>query len=104
MNLSAHRSVAADREQNGLARPDTRSTCAALNTGVDGIAAECGGCATWHRRVYDASHPPLQPPSANQVALGMEVDDRVAASRPGCQIVPTPALDSLCGWLPAALY
>ncbi len=81
---------------------------AAVSAGVDGIAADCGGCltcATCHVFVDVAWAARLPAPSADEVAmLDMTATPREASSRLSCQIELTAALDGLIVRLPATQY
>ncbi len=81
---------------------------AALAAGVDGIAADCGGClncATCHVVMAPGWAAELPPPSADEVAmLEMTAEPAQRYSRLSCQIVLQPALDGLCATLPATQY
>jgi 2Fe-2S ferredoxin len=81
---------------------------AAISAGVDGIAADCGGCltcATCHVFVDAAWAARLPAPSADEVAmLDMTATPREASSRLSCQIELTAALDGLIVRLPATQY
>jgi ferredoxin, 2Fe-2S len=72
---------------------------AAVDQGVAGIEAECGGqclCATCHCYVADPWQEKLPPPSADeQVMLENVVAPRLPGSRLSCQIVLNPSLDGL---------
>ena len=88
------------------ARVGTSVMQAAINDGIDGIVAECGGnamCATCH--VY------LDPAWAERVpTIGSDEDDMLDStaserrpnSRLSCQISMTPELDGLVVHLPAS--
>ncbi|WP_443082457.1 2Fe-2S iron-sulfur cluster-binding protein [Tepidimonas sp.] len=81
---------------------------AALDAGVDGIAADCGGvltCATCHVYVDEPWCAQLPPPSADEdTMLDYTADERRPNSRLSCQIALTPALDGLTVTLPARQY
>jgi len=72
---------------------------AAVDQGVAGIEAECGGqclCATCHCYVADLWQEKLPPPSADeQVMLENVFAPRLPGSRLSCQIVLNPSLDGL---------
>jgi len=90
------------------AREGTSLMRAAVDAGVDAIAADCGGCltcATCHVYVEAAWQGRLPPPSADELAmLEMTAAERTPASRLSCQIALTPALDGLAVRLPATQY
>lgn len=81
---------------------------AAVDAGLQGIAADCGGrlnCATCHV-IVDAAWldrlPPVRPDEA--AMLAMTAAPREPASRLSCQLKLTPTLDGLCARLPATQY
>ena len=71
----------------------------AIQNGVDGIVAECGGnmqCATCHVYVEEQFLPLLEPISSDQEAmLGSTAAERRPNSRLSCQIRVTAKLDGL---------
>jgi 2Fe-2S ferredoxin len=81
---------------------------AAVDGGIDGFAAVCGGCltcATCHVIVDGAWAAKLPPPSADEQAmLEMTAAPRQPTSRLSCQIELTPALDGLVVQLPVTQY
>jgi 2Fe-2S ferredoxin len=81
---------------------------AAVSAGIDGIAADCGGCltcATCHVFVDAAWAARLPALSADEDAmLDMTATPRRAGSRLSCQIELTAALDGLLVGLPASQY
>jgi len=80
---------------------------AALDNGVAGIEAECGGacsCATCHCYVDDAWQSLLVAPSELEQDMLECVNDPQPSSRLSCQIVITPGLDGLVVTLPASQY
>lgn len=80
----------------------------ALAAGIDGIAADCGGCltcATCHVIVEPAWAERLPPPSADEIAmLEMTAVPQESTSRLSCQIELSAALDGLSARLPASQY
>jgi ferredoxin, 2Fe-2S len=71
---------------------------AAIDNGVNGIVAECGGacsCATCHVYVDPAWSAKLPPRQAQEDGMLDCVLDRRDNSRLSCQIVLTDALDGL---------
>lgn len=80
---------------------------AAIDNGVDGIAAECGGClscATCHAYVAEEWIGRLSPPSEEeQVMVECAIDVR-PNSRLTCQIQVTDALDGLVVHIPVSQY
>jgi 2Fe-2S ferredoxin len=81
---------------------------AAVAAGVDGIAADCGGCltcATCHV-VVDGEWAARLPVASTdeQAMLDMTATPREATSRLSCQIELTAALDGLSVRLPATQY
>ncbi len=81
---------------------------AAVDAGVDGIAADCGGvlsCATCHVVVAPEWADRLPPRSADEDAmLEMTAAPREPTSRLSCQIVVTADLEGLTVRLPATQY
>jgi 2Fe-2S ferredoxin len=101
--------IAADqREQTVQGKPGDSLMKAAVDAGVSGIAADCGGtltCATCHVYVDAAWADKLPAPIADE----SDMLDFAAApvqpeSRLSCQIVLTPELDGLVVKLPATQY
>lgn len=81
---------------------------AAVDAGIDGIAADCGGClscATCHVIVDPDWAARLPPPAPDEQAmLEMTAAPRQATSRLSCQIMLHPTLDGLVVRLPATQY
>ncbi len=81
---------------------------AAVSAGVDGVAADCGGCltcATCHVIVDAEWAARLPAPAADELLmLDMTAAPRAATSRLSCQIELTAALDGLRVRLPATQY
>jgi 2Fe-2S ferredoxin len=81
---------------------------AAVDAGIDGIAADCGGsliCATCHVIVDPAWSDRLPAPSADELSmLEMTAAERCPTSRLSCQITLQPALDGLSVQLPPTQY
>jgi 2Fe-2S ferredoxin len=81
---------------------------AAVAAGIDGIAADCGGCltcATCHVFLDAEGAARLPAASADEDAmLDMTATPREAGSRLSCQIELTAALDGLRVRLPASQY
>jgi 2Fe-2S ferredoxin len=81
---------------------------AAVDGGLDGIAADCGGsmsCATCHVFVAEAWRDKLAPlqPDENDM-LEMTAAERRPESRLSCQIALTPELDGLEVTMPSTQY
>ena len=78
----------------------------AVNNGIDGIVAECGGacmCATCHVFVDEAFLAQLQPIADDEEEmLNNTFAPRKPNSRLGCQIPLTEALDGLTVTTPEA--
>jgi len=78
---------------------------AALQNGIDGIVAECGGvcmCSTCHVFVdekYFDKLPPAQ--DTEEAVLEISAEERQPTSRLSCQIKMTDALDGLIVRMPA---
>ena len=89
-------------------RPGQSLMRAAVNAGIDGIAADCGGCltcATCHVIVEPAWANRLAAPSADERAmLEMTAAPRQATSRLSCQIGLDESLDGLVVQLPPTQY
>jgi 2Fe-2S ferredoxin len=81
---------------------------AAVDGGVDGIVADCGGtltCATCHVHIAPDWLPRLPAPSADEDAmLDMTATPRQPDSRLSCQVVIDDGLDGLEVVLPASQY
>ena len=81
---------------------------AAVDAGIDGIKADCGGmmsCATCHVIVASEWAGRLPMPSSDEDAmLEMTAAPRQPTSRLSCQIVLEPALDGLTAALPETQY
>ena len=101
--------IAADQsEQTVQGKPGDSLMKAAVDAGITGIAADCGGtltCATCHVYVDPAWGDKLPAPIADE----SDMLDFAAApvqpeSRLSCQIVLTPELDGLVVTLPATQY
>jgi 2Fe-2S ferredoxin len=81
---------------------------AAVDAGVRGIAADCGGlatCATCHVIVAEPWAAQLPPPNGDELGmLDFTASPRQAGSRLSCQIALTEALEGLSVELPAKQY
>ena len=81
---------------------------AATNAGIDGIAADCGGCmtcATCHVIVDPAWADRLPPVSPDEESmLEATAVPRRSTSRLSCQITLYPTLDGLLASLPERQY
>jgi 2Fe-2S ferredoxin len=101
--------VEADGKRHALAaHPGQSLMRAAVDAGVDGIKADCGGvmtCATCHVYVDPAWIERLPAPSTDEEAmLEMTAAPRAVNSRLSCQIALAPELDGLTVALPATQY
>jgi 2Fe-2S ferredoxin len=101
--------VKADGHRRSIAAKAGRSLMkAAVDAGIDAIAADCGGCltcATCHVIVDPAWAARLPPPKADELAmLEMTAAPREATSRLSCQIELQPAIEGLVVRLPATQY
>jgi 2Fe-2S ferredoxin len=80
---------------------------AALDNGVEGLAAECGGClscATCHAYIAEDWIDRLTPPSEEeQVMVECAIDVR-PTSRLTCQVEVTDDLDGVVVEIPATQY
>jgi ferredoxin, 2Fe-2S len=81
---------------------------AAVDAGLDGIAADCGGslsCATCHIIVAPEWLAALPPASDDEAAmLEMTAAPNEPGSRLACQLKLAPTLDGLHARLPATQY
>jgi 2Fe-2S ferredoxin len=81
---------------------------AALAAGIDGIAADCGGCltcATCHVYVSDEWLARLPEPGRDELSmLEMTASERRPGSRLSCQIALDDTLDGLTAELPPTQY
>ena len=80
---------------------------AAVNNGVPGIVAECGGacsCATCHCYIDEAWFGRLPAPQTMEKDMLEFVVDPRETSRLSCQIKVTPELDGLTVHTPASQY
>lgn len=106
--ITAHLTDPDGHRHTVQARAGTSLMRAAVDAGVQGIAADCGGCltcATCHVYVDDAWLARLAPPDADEQAmLEMTASERRPGSRLSCQIALAPALDGLQVQLPPAQY
>lgn len=91
-------SAAGERREVEVAA-GTSAMRAAVDNGVPGIVADCGGspaCATCHVYVADEYLPLLPAVSDGEdTLLGFTASERQPGSRLSCQIVVTDALDGL---------
>jgi 2Fe-2S ferredoxin len=79
----------------------------AVNNGIPGIVAECGGacsCATCHVHVDPAWYDRLPPPQAIEQEMLEFANGRDETSRLSCQIKITDELDGLVVHTPASQY
>lgn len=106
--IDVHLIAADGRRHDVRARVGRSLMRAAVDGGIDGIAADCGGCltcATCHVIVDAAWATKLPPPSADEAAmLEMTAAPRQPTSRLSCQITLAPELDGLVVQLPATQY
>jgi ferredoxin, 2Fe-2S len=101
--------TSADGHRHTLLGPVGRSLMrVAVDAGLDGIAADCGGslsCATCHVVVGAAWRSQLPAPSRDEDAmLAMTAVPREPGSRLSCQVVLDPAIDGLEATMPATQY
>ena len=104
----------ANNDRNALgsasfdSKPGRSLMQAAQSGGVEGIAADCGGCltcATCHVVVREPWASQLPPPGADELAmLEFTAVPRQPNSRLACQIPLTDAMDGLTVDLPATQY
>lgn len=92
------------RERQVQADAGTTLMRAAVDNGIEGISADCGGecaCATCHVYVSEDFLERVPPVSAvEEDMLGFVVAERGPGSRLSCQIPVTDALDGLLVTLP----
>lgn len=77
---------------------------AAVDNGVDGVVAACGGecaCATCHVYLTPAAFELLGPPSAQEIETLELVIGRRPISRLSCQIPVTAAMDGFVVEVPS---
>jgi 2Fe-2S ferredoxin len=101
--------IAPDGQRQVIEAAEGKSVMwAAVRSGVEGIAADCGGtlsCATCHVYVPTEWLERLNPPSADEEAmLEMTASPREAGSRLSCQLVATAQLHGLTLRLPSTQY
>jgi ferredoxin, 2Fe-2S len=99
---------AAGQTLQASAKPGRSVMRAAVDAGVDGIAADCGGslsCATCHVYVDAVWLDRLPVPTAEEMQmLEMTAAERRSNSRLSCQLELQPALDGLVVHLPPNQY
>jgi 2Fe-2S ferredoxin len=103
------RFIAVDQSTQDIqAQPGQSLMKAAVDAGVTGIEADCGGtlsCATCHVMIDAPWADRLQPPVTDERdMLDFAAIAPEAGSRLSCQIVLTAALDGLQVRLPARQY
>jgi 2Fe-2S ferredoxin len=101
--------IAADGRRHCIEGKSGRSLMrTAVDAGIDGIAADCGGCltcATCHVIVDAAWAEKLSPPTDDELAmLEMTAAPRRPTSRLSCQLVLCAELDGLVVQLPDTQY
>ncbi|RVT49992.1 2Fe-2S iron-sulfur cluster-binding protein [Rubrivivax albus] len=101
--------IAADGTRHVLdAGPGQSLMRAATKAGIDGIAADCGGClscATCHVYVDPGWAERLPPVSEDEASmLEMTAAERRPESRLSCEITLTESLDGLVVHLPETQY
>jgi 2Fe-2S ferredoxin len=81
---------------------------ATLNAGIDGFAAECGGCcvcATCHCYIDEADVQRLGEPASDEAQmLDFTATERLPTSRLACQIKLSPALEGIKVHMPERQY
>jgi len=81
---------------------------AAMNAGIDGFAAECGGCcvcATCHCYVNEADLEKIDAPSADELLmLDFTATQRKETSRLACQVKLTEKLVGIEFFIPVRQY
>ena len=101
--------IAADGARRTVGATEGKSVMwAAVEGGVEGIVAECGGtlsCATCHVHVPPEWAARLPPPGDDEQAmLDMTAAPREPGSRLSCQLVVTTQLHRLTLGLPSTQY
>jgi 2Fe-2S ferredoxin len=85
-------------------KPEQSVMQAGIAAGLHGIEAECGGlltCATCHVYVAPSDAERLPPPEPDELAmLDFVAAERRDGSRLSCQLLGSPAIDSLTVTLP----
>jgi 2Fe-2S ferredoxin len=108
MALTLHVVTAGGETRTVRGRSGQSLMRAAVDAGIDGIAADCGGCmtcATCHVIVDEPWSSRLDPAEAGEQAmLDMTASPRQPGSRLSCQIRLGPRLDGLTVRLPATQY
>jgi 2Fe-2S ferredoxin len=106
--IRGHLIEAGGRRRNIQGKPGRSLMRTAVDAGVDGIAADGGGCltcATCHVIVDAAWAAKLPPPTAGEQAmLEMTAAPRQPTSRLSCQLVLCAELDGLVVQLPPTQY
>jgi 2Fe-2S ferredoxin len=101
--------IAADGTRSTIDAPSGKSLMrAAIDAGIDGILADCGGCltcATCHVIVDPQWEAKLRPPADEELEmLEMTASPRQPTSRLSCQISLHEGLDGLVVQLPETQY
>lgn len=100
--------VTADGDQYEADVPTGNSVMeGAVNNGIDGILAECGGalsCATCHVYLDEAWIDKVEPASEMEVDMLEVVSDPKENSRLSCQILMKDELEGLKVHLPASQF
>lgn len=87
--------------------PGTTLMQAAVDNGIEGIVAECGGCcscATCRCYIDSEWADRLEPPSDMEQAMLAGEDHGQANARLSCQITLTEDLDGLTVYIPESQY
>lgn len=103
------RFIGADHAVHDVAcEPGQSLMKAAVDAGVPGIDADCGGtltCATCHVMIDPAWAPQLPPPVPDETdMLDFAASPVLPESRLACQVMLTPALDGLQVLIPPTQY
>jgi ferredoxin, 2Fe-2S len=100
--------IAADGTETEInAENGTSLMVAAVNNGIKGIVAECGGacsCATCHVIVDPSWYGKLTPPAQLEKDMLEFAAEPSETGRLSCQIPVTDALDGLVVTVPSAQY
>jgi ferredoxin, 2Fe-2S len=108
MLITVHFQTATGQLQTVQSKAGRSLMQAAVDAGIEGIAADCGGClscATCHVIVAEPwlEHLPQATPD-EWAMLEMTAVPHQAGSRLSCQITVTPALQGLTVQLPTTQY
>lgn len=108
INMAKIKFISADGNETEIAAENNVSLMiAAINNGIDGIVAECGGacsCATCHVIVDPEWYAKLPEPESMEKDMLEFVAEPSDTSRLSCQINVTDDLDGMVVKVPTAQY